>query len=148
VAELVGFEVAERKPFGMEGEHPPFGQVDGPDLFGVTGFSRRVVTVHIQDRRNFPLNLFGLIKQRRDMEPREAFVREFLDPISLPGFDNVAPNDAMVPFPPTFRDSLEDHLLEDSVPQGFRLRGPGFGTGGEVKRGNSIDEKIRNLVEM
>ena len=79
--------------FGVECQHPAFGEVDAAGLFVVHGLAAGVVAVGIEDGRGFFPELVRLVEQGRDPEAGIALVAQLADGVAGTRLDAVAPVD-------------------------------------------------------
>src|SRR5262249_38088606 len=87
-------QLPHAEPFWVQGEHPPFGQVNAGDLLVVCRLAIGVVAVDIEDNGDLSGKLLGLVQQSRNPQAGQSLIAEFLDLVARTALDLAEPFDS------------------------------------------------------
>ena len=108
----VHHQLAHPDKLGIQGQHPPLGQVDAPRLFVIHSLPAGVVAVGIQYPRNPPLRIDRLVKQRRNPHSGKPLIPQLPNAVAPTRFDHALPFHAWRLIQQRQRVPLEIHVFQ------------------------------------
>src|SRR5437016_7929296 len=126
-------KLAEEKPFHVERQNSVLREIDASLLLVLYSLSRGTdMTVNVQDRREFSLPPFRLIKNRNGLKAGYDLIAKFAQPVALACFDHSDVFKLWRRVDPLIGPTLK-HRLETPP--------PGANAGGGVSLAPSIAER-------
>ena len=121
------------EPFQTQGQHASQCVVDAAYLLVTARVANGRVAVHIDDGRDLPGQVLGLIEEGRRLETGEDLVAKSAQPVAPPRGDDSQIFEFGLRFHPAGRPTVEDHVFQDPFSQfpSFSLPFPGVSRSGE-----------------
>src|SRR5215469_9936776 len=101
------------EPLQVERHDSMLGITDAALLFELVRVSQwPIVSGEIQDGRDLPIDVLGLVKQRRRLEAGHDLISQLPDPISLSRFNDAGFLELWSCLDPLFRPAMKDHFVQ------------------------------------
>ncbi len=111
----------EEKPFQVEGQNSVLREIDASLLLVLNGLSQWAdVAVNVQDRREFPLWLFWLVKNRNGLKAGDDFIAKLAQTVTLTCLDHAHVFKLGLGVDPFIGPAVKHHVMEQVLTETLR----------------------------